>query len=348
MIRRATHIATLAATVLTAIPGAAQENAIRAEEWAGYSARFVGEDGRVIDDANGNISHSEGQGYGLVLAYLAGDRSTFERIWSFTRTELMLRDDGLAAWSWSPDADPHVTDINNATDGDILIAYGLGLAGEAWNRDDLTEAAASLAEAIGTLAYTQGERLLLPPGKTGYGRSDRSDGPVVNPSYWVYEAFPVLARLAPETDWAAISQAGLALLAGGLVGPRQLPPEWLSIAARPRAATGFDAVFGYNAIRIPLYLARAGVGEASLVEGLAERMRESDGTVAVVELETGAVKEPLADAGYRIIPAVADCLTTGTPIPSDLTTFRPTNYYPSTLHLLALSHVRTARPECLP
>ncbi|MBN9058080.1 MAG: endoglucanase, partial [Rhizobiales bacterium] len=71
---------------------------VSADDWKTYSDRFVAPNGRVIDDANGDISHSEGQGYGLLLAFAADDRAAFERIWSFTRTELLLRDDGLAVW----------------------------------------------------------------------------------------------------------------------------------------------------------------------------------------------------------------------------------------------------------
>ena len=35
----------------------------------------------------------------------------------------MLRDDGLAVWKWDPFAKQPVADPNNASDGDILIAY---------------------------------------------------------------------------------------------------------------------------------------------------------------------------------------------------------------------------------
>ena len=38
-------------------------------DWAAYRDRFVLPDGRVVDDANGGISHSESQGYGLLLAF---------------------------------------------------------------------------------------------------------------------------------------------------------------------------------------------------------------------------------------------------------------------------------------
>ena len=68
---------------------------IQESEWVAYKERFVAENGRVIDDANGRISHSEGQGYGLLLALLANDRADFARIWTFTNTRLLLRDDGV-------------------------------------------------------------------------------------------------------------------------------------------------------------------------------------------------------------------------------------------------------------
>jgi endoglucanase len=48
------------------------------EAWRAYKLKFVSEAGRVVDTANGMVSHSEGQGYGLLLAVAAGDRSTFD------------------------------------------------------------------------------------------------------------------------------------------------------------------------------------------------------------------------------------------------------------------------------
>jgi endoglucanase len=91
---------------------------LSAADWEAYRSRFVEDNGRVVDTANGNISHSEGQGYGLLLALAAADRRSFEQIWNFTFTELLIRDDGLAAWKWDPNGKPRVTDRNNASDGD--------------------------------------------------------------------------------------------------------------------------------------------------------------------------------------------------------------------------------------
>jgi endo-1,4-beta-D-glucanase Y len=163
---------------------------IQESEWVAYKERFVAENGRVIDDANGRISHSEGQGYGLLLALLANDRADFARIWTFTNTRLLLRDDGLAVWKWDPDAEPHVSDPNNASDGDLLIAYALARAGTQWNDARFTDAARQIATALADEAiFEQNDRLMLRPGVVGFGADDRPDGPVVNLSYWVFEAF---------------------------------------------------------------------------------------------------------------------------------------------------------------
>lgn len=340
----------LAASILAvglAVTAASAQPSIAAADWEAYKSRFLDPAGRIVDDGNGGISHSEGQGYGLLLAYLAEDEAAFDLIWSFTRTEFMLRDDGLAVWKWDPAAEPHVTDVNNASDGDILIAHALALAGEAWEREELTASARAIAQALSDLVFERGGRTLLLPAKAGYGQDARPDGPVVNLSYWVFEAFPHLQQLAPETPWLELAEDGIVLLRQSLTGPLALPPEWLSVATRPRPAQGFPAEFGYNVLRVPLYLVRAGMGDEALLAGLADAMTQEDGSLAVFDLETGAARETLADAGYRVIPALVDCTLTGTALPQDLRSFEPTLYYPSTLHLLALSHLALQAPECL-
>src|SRR5436309_1896309 len=59
-------------------PGAAETLSMlnslgHAWAWRSYKARFVTDQGRVVDTANGRISHSESQGYGMLLAVAAGD-----------------------------------------------------------------------------------------------------------------------------------------------------------------------------------------------------------------------------------------------------------------------------------
>ncbi|MCC6734501.1 MAG: endoglucanase [Bauldia sp.] len=316
--------------------------------WPAYKARFVDPGGRVIDNANGSISHSEGQGYGMLLAYLAGDEAAFRQIWRFTDRQLYVRPDGLAAWRWDPNATPPITDLNNATDGDILIAYALALAGEAWRDPSLTADATAIAEAIGreTIA-DNGTFTYILPGVWGFKATDRSDGPVVNISYWVFEAMPVLSRLAPAYPWEAVTSSGIALLDQSRTGPAELPPEWSSLGNRtPRPAAGFDRVFGYNAIRIPLYLMRSGLATPGLIAPFL-RNRTANGSSAVVLLDTGATLEPLSDPGYRMVLAAADCAVNGTPVPGNLLTFEPVLYYSATLYLLSWFYLAEHRPACL-
>lgn len=131
-----------------------------AEAWRAYKARFVSEQGRVVDTANGGISHSEGQGYGMLLAVAAGDRETFERIWTWTRANLMVRDDQLIAWRWEPDKRPAVADMNDASDGDLLVAWALTEAAEAWHEPEHQVAGRRIAVELG-------RKLLLPRAPQG-------------------------------------------------------------------------------------------------------------------------------------------------------------------------------------
>jgi endoglucanase len=341
----------LAALVASPASARAQPGMISPADWSAYAARFVDPSGRVIDDANGRISHSEGQGYGMLLAFLAGDKASFERIWTFTRTELLIRDDGLAAWRWDPNADPHVTDINVASDGDLLIAYALALAGQAWNVPDYERSAARIAQALGQqVIRREGGRLVLLPGATGFSVGERPDGPVLNLSYWIFEAFPVLARLAPEVDWDGLAASGRELLSLARLGPARLPPDWISAPAdgKLEPAQGFEPVFGYNSLRIVLYLLRAGIVDTDVQKAILNNwMVQNGGMPAIVNIPTGKALARLSEPGYRMLAATLACAIDGSAIPADLRRLQPSQYYPSTLYLLSLSLVGEKYPTCL-
>lgn len=327
---------------------AAQPGSLAPEHWRPWRDRFVTDRGRVVDDGN-KISHSEGQGYGLLLALLAQDRATFVRIWSFTKNELLLRDDGLAAWRWDPDATPHVTDTNDAADGDILIAYALALAGEAWKEPELTQAARDMADAIRRLIIQRaGARVVVMPAVKGFGAGERPDSPVVNLSYWVFEAFPTLARLAPDPNWDAAAASGIDIVRSARFGPARLPSDWISLRGEaPEPAQGFDRQFGYDAIRVPLYLLRAGIVDRELLGPFTTLWSAPNAAPAPINLSDGRALNGMGDPGYRMIAAALACALDAKPIPAALKTPAPTSYYPSTLHLLALSTIAQNFPGCL-
>ena len=333
----------------TMISGNAAERGVSNGDWTLYKAQFISSGGRIIDNANGNISHSEGQGYGLLLAFLANNPGDFERIWHFTKSELLIRDDGLAAWRWDPASKPHVTDINNASDGDLLISYALALAGFTWQNEAYLEAATDLARALlEHVIISHGGQTILLPGVTGFSAQDRADGPVVNPSYWVFEALPVMNALVPSPKWEKLYTSGLALLQKARFGPRKLPSDWISLAATsPEPADGFEPEFGYNSIRIPLYLIRANIKNEALLNQLQKGVMEKERGPFSVNVESGALLEELKEPGYQLINHMMSCFGKDKPIPAASRKFNPEFYYPSTLQLLGLAYVKEKRSECL-
>lgn len=319
--------------------------------WTAWRDHFVTRQGRVVDTGTGGISHSEGQGYGMLLAVAAGDRATFDRLWGWTRANLMVREDSLLAWRWEPDKRPAVADMNAATDGDILVAWALTEAGEAWSDEALKVAARRSAVEIGRkLIVMKGEHApFLLPGPAGFSASDRPDGPLTNPSYLVFPAFERLPLAAPEVDWAALSRSGMALLRKAGANRAGMPADWVSLrAATPAPATGMDPVLGYNGIRILLHLAWAEAGTPETVAPALKLWGDGDRAPVLVDVTSGVVAATLDEPGYRVLPSLASCVAKGTPIPPAMRNpVANQNYYPATLHLLALVAVAARHPECL-
>lgn len=322
-----------------------------ATAWRAYKARFITEQGRVVDTGNALISHSEGQGYGLLLAVAAGDRDTFDRIWGWTRANLMVRGDELMAWRWEPGKRPAVADMNNASDGDLLVAWALLEADAAWNSPSYQIPARRIAVEIGRkliLPRTAHGPVLL-PAIAGFSAEDRSDGPVINLSYWVYPALDRLSAVAPEFDWAGLSRNGRELLRTSRFGTQGLPVEWTALGlAEPHPATGFAPTFAYNAIRIPLYLAWSGVGSGdALAPFVALWSKRSARGMPMIDTASNRQIAWLSEKGYAAIGDLAACAAKGTKLPASFANVDTSeNYYPTTLHLLARVAAGMRYPSC--
>ncbi len=322
-----------------------------ADAWRAYKARFVSEAGRVIDTANKGISHSEGQGYGMLLAVAANDRQAFDAIWGWTRANLMVRDDELIAWRWEPDARPAVADMNDASDGDILVAWALAEAADAWGSLPYKIAGRRIAVEVGRkllLPHTASGVLLL-PGVSGFAAEDRPDGPVVNLSYWVFPAFSRLPLVAPDVDWLGLSRNGLELVKQTHFGPASLPTEWVSLHdAQARPADGFPQQFAYNSIRIPLYIAWAGLGQREIYAPFVRVWQNrGEGALPIVDAATGKAADWLTEKGYRSIAVLTSCAANGTPATGDERRIHSNeNYYAVTLNLFAVIAGHMRYPSC--
>jgi len=318
-------------SLLAGLALGAAASPLRAAEgaWPAWCAAFLQPDGRVVDPGQGGISHSEGQAYGLVLAQAMGDREAFERIEGWTRGTLASRQDALMAWAWR---DGSVADWRNATDGDLLRACALLRAERDSGWTGHRTVASNIAQALQNIClapdpWASGAELLKPADQAPAS----AEGVLVNPSYYLGRALRELAAAFDAPRLAAVADRGEALLRNPLalrdwvlVTPQGLlPPE------------GHDDHFGWDALRIPLYLVWSGRLAHPALPRAARRFAQAEapGHVAVVTDASGALLVQSDAPGFRAVAALAEARAP-THAQVDYATARG-EYYPATLDLLA-------------
>lgn len=297
--------------------------------WRLYKQRFLDRSGRIVDTGNGGISHSEGQGYGMVLAVMSNDPDAFAAMARWTDATLVVAGDELYAWRYDPRQPNPVSDPNNASDGDILIAWALALAGKSWSNDAYLERSAQLRAAIRRdCVIERFGRALLLPGRIGFA------GPgavTVNPSYYVWPALDVFARLDGAATWGPVIASGEALLRQARFGPLHLPCDWVSVSGATAVAPVHDkpSRFGFDAIRVPLY---AQLGRRAALAGDAGTwwravMAQHRPIPAWIDVVTGEEAPYAVSNGGAAIAA----RVTGTPAPMQL----DSDYFAASLQMLA-------------
>lgn len=321
------------AAALLMLASCAGTGPLRQRDWVEYQHRFIADDGRVLDTANGNDSHSEGQGFGMLLAEGFGDRAAFDRIWGWTRTHLQTRrGDRLLAWRWLA-REGRVGDMNNASDGDVLVAWALLRAARRWEAPEYERQAREILDAVRARLLAEGGRYLL-PGAHGF-RDAR--GLRINLSYWVFPALAEFERRYPDQRaWGVLYRSGLRLAREARYGRWGLPPDWLRVAGGRLRADGKPPLFSFDAIRVPLYLAWA--GEDELLRPFERFWREFSwrklGPVRV-NLESGWVELGDQRQGAAAIYALCKAALEGEGRPPNVHWRENPHYYEASLALLA-------------
>jgi endoglucanase len=218
-------------------------------DWDRFKQSFVEADGRVVDTGQARISHSEGQGFTMLLAVHYDDRATFDRLWQWTRRTLQVRDDALLAWKWENGG---VADRNNASDADVLVAWALARAAEKWREPEYEAAGKRIAQDVRRKLIKRGTHgLVLLPATEGF---EKADAVTINLSYWVFPAFRELARVDPAPEWDELAKNGVAILKYAYFGRWRLPPDWLKLGDPVTPGGTPPERFGFDAVRIPVYL----------------------------------------------------------------------------------------------
>lgn len=239
-------------------------------EWMAYRDRYLHPEGRVVDTGNRNVSHTEGQGWSMLFAVRADDRPSFERMLAWTQKTLKRRTDQLHSWRFQPGAANPVADLNNATDGDICMAWALLEAHERWGVADHAALATAISrDILKYLVRRRGGYTVLLPGVRGF---DSRNSTILNPSYYVFPAFHRLARAVPDPAWVKVAADGLALMRAGRYGKWRLPPDWVALNRTDGSLSlalpeNLAPRFSYDAVRVPLYLSWARLGGEAVVGG---------------------------------------------------------------------------------
>lgn len=306
-------------------------------EWHGFRERFMTAEGRIVDTANDGISHSEGQGYAMLMAEWADDRESFERLLNWTRANLSRPTDHLYSWRWNPAHRPAVRDKNNASDGDLMIAWALLRGADRWNVPTWRALAERIGRDILRLCVIQaGGRTVLLPGASGFDKADRV---TLNPSYYHLAAIRALARVVPDSTWARLDADGRWLMDAARFGRWNLPADWVDLGRSDgtlRPSADRAPRFSWDAIRVPLFLAWAGHGSTAAVGSVYQFWTQArpNRLPAWADLRTNTLSPYTGHAGVAAVAALSLSALSGRPteLPSQA---EATDYYGGALVLLA-------------
>lgn len=239
--------------------------------WAWYRAYITqGEYGTFVNTGSEEhpIALSESQGYGMLITILAAEKGyikedQFIRLFHYYKANRISEQIPLMKWRqektngiWGD------SDQNNATDGDLDIAYALIQAEKQWphSTEHYGRAARKLLDAIKTYNYSQTTGLLT---VGNWASVDRRAEKMIRPSDIIPSYFDTFAAYTHDAFWTTLSNNAISALekmsqqtASGL-----LPDfAWVQgndiIPAKPyEVANQNDGNYAYNAARIPLRLA---------------------------------------------------------------------------------------------
>jgi len=321
--------------------------------WEAWKSGYLQPEGRVVDRLQRAASHSEGQGYGMLLAAEFGDAEAFQRMLAWTDAHLAVRPDALLAWRWLPDEAVPVPDTNNASDGDLFFAWALVRAARRFNDSRYLDRAAQTAAALVARALMPSpadpSQILFLPAAFGFVHDDRV---VVNPSYLMPLAMREVAAATGATDLALAALHGEALMAR--LAQDGLVPDWLQVSPAGLApAEGFSYNAGYEAIRVPLFLIWSGQvshpAVTNMMRAYAATVVPGQPTPTILEPASGLVLEASPDPGYRAVAGLVTCAGTAGQVGAQIPPFDPAQpYYPATLQMFAMLAANSVTPQCLP
>ncbi|WP_456480547.1 glycosyl hydrolase family 8 [Nautilia sp.] len=154
---------------------------------------FIKNDSFVVDPYNSYRVTSESQGYGMIYAYVMGNKELFDKIWSWTKTN-MQRKDGLFVWRYNK----KIIDYNNAIDGDMFIAYALIKGSLKWKNPVYFNEGIKIINEIKKYALNINCNEIFIPAHDGFVKNN---GIEIFPSYYVPFIFSYFYKVTHQGVW---------------------------------------------------------------------------------------------------------------------------------------------------
>jgi endoglucanase len=167
-----------------------------------------------------------------------------------------VNDTLLYGWKWGKrdDGTWGMIDNNNATDGDMWIAYSLILAYEMWGDLRFLDEAKTMIQALKEhTIYQYKDKLLLLPSQYGFVKEDHIK---LNPSYTIPFIFDKFLEYDPDKVWEKLVIDSFDMFRRSAVGNLKLHPDWIKLNLNSGKCEhyGDESIFGFDSIRTPLFL----------------------------------------------------------------------------------------------
>jgi len=196
-----------------------------------FLATYTTDGGRIQRTDQGGDTTGEGQAYGMLAAAAVGDQQRFDRIWSWTRDN-MLRSNGLLAFHW---VSGRIVDPQPAADADLDAARALLVASCRFGRPDLCSAAIRIGNSVlGQETAKAGSIDVLLAGPWAKMGSHL----VFDPSYVDPTTLDALASASGDSRFRDVAAGGRQLV-NELTRP--LPPDWAIVDTATGGVTSMSA-----------------------------------------------------------------------------------------------------------
>jgi endo-1,4-beta-D-glucanase Y len=194
---------------------------------------------RVQRPENSNDTVSEGIAYGMLMAVVMADKTTFDGLWGFAKTKR----NGSGLMNWHLNADGSVAGNGAATDADEDMAFALVLADKQWGgymSDASTQINAVLNKEVSS------SNVLLPDDSGNQGTD-------VNPSYFSPAYYRVFQTVTGQSRWAQVVDQSYTMLNKCANATTGLVPDWCVQSSGAPSSRGMN--YSYDACRTPFRIA---------------------------------------------------------------------------------------------